>query len=1170
MVLAVPLVCVVLCQAPTVPLTGIVVGPNGEPLAGADVLLGGLPVFDQIVVARGKTDTRGRFTIERPAGLTAVNPFNAPILWVVKPGFRLGCSRFSGPMPKAGEAVRVALDPPGKGEVWVEDSSGRPVAGARIRLEWFGPEHINVPEDVENLIEATTNAEGRAVIEAASNDQIAYVDVHAREFGIQGQPFPRGASRPKHVRLRGVSALEGRLQADDPALLRGWRVLAWTYSGDRWSDHPQTTGFARGTTDAEGRFAFPTIATGRLELRLEPPRKLPVMADVHDLPDLTARGDNSLVVPLRRTVTVTGLVRERGTGRPVPDAEMYLSPMQGGTTHRATTDAQGRYIYSVLPGKWRVSSFKLPPAFSEAPGQSWRDFTIPKDQERLELEPWEVIPAAPPLRFLVRDEAGRPAAHARISGRSGSRYMPATTDDAGAFAVPGLPPNSEVSVEVRLGDRMTDGPVKATAGTLQPVAITIVPGITTALAGRVVGPDGTPIADAEVRLQYREKVPQNGGSPFPEGLRVSGGAALRTGPDGSFRTPKEFYRKNREFRIEVLADDFESGKTDWASADVDQTVTFPDLVLRPRPTTRLVAGRVVDRGGKGIGGVTVFLPPDSAARTETLTDDAGRFRIDGVPGGPALVLAEKDGYRLDGAVVKPGDPTVQVRLARSDEPPIRIPKPAPPPLSRAEERRIARDLIAPVIGPARAGSLGQLGQNVVTAMARVDLERALEMLENRVLQSQGTAVLQQVALGQFEDSPDEAIATIEADHNPAVRAQGFLKLADATADAQADLRLKMIDRALAEARLDENPESRLQVLGQIADRWLEMGLVDRDRPILRQGRAIIAKLPRDQYSFAAEEFADVLAVIDLRTATTIFERKYAKNVSPVDPATLQRHHGEAAVRLAAIDPEEAERLVPQMVPNFWDGARDGYLLRIAQQMAKVDLPRARRILDEFLKTSELHSKPRPEMVAEGLALMAASRAGTDPAGARALLDEAFDRFRKLADEGHRGLDPQVSNRMAALLPLVERIDPDRLEERLWLAAARRPPLFVSPFLNQWEEPVVLAALVARYDREMAAAIIAPALGRLPGALSESVGFSYQQTTVIKALVVYDPQAAAAIVRGLPPSARKIPAPQNGWQNASVDAQVRLAIVEALGLSRDEQYRKVLGGHMGPLSFRLAP
>ncbi len=506
MVLAVPLVCIVLYQAPTTPLTGIVVGPNGEPVAGAAVLLGGLPVYDQVTVARGRSDAQGRFTIDRPAGLAGENRHITPILWVVKPGFRLGSSRFPGPLPKPDEPVRVVLGPPGKGEVRVEDPDGLPVAGARIRLEWFGPERINVPEAVEDLIEATTDKDGRAVIEAASNEEIAYVNVHAKGFGIQGRPFRTSPSQPKRVRLRQVGSLEGRLQADDPAMARGWQVLAYTYAGDRWSADPPTTGFARGTTDAEGRYSFPAIAPGSLQLVVKPPGELPVMADVPDSLAVVAGRPSSAVVPLHKAVTITGVVRERDTGRPVPGAEMHLSPARGGMVRTAKTDARGRYTFSSPPGTWHVSPSKLPPTLIRAPGPPWKEITLSEGQAPLELEPWDAIPAAPPLRFIVRDEHGRPAAHARINGQSASHYMPETTDDNGEFAVPGLPPGSEVSIEVRLGERMTDGPVKAFAGTADPVRVTIVPG----LATRPGGPRGRTGRGAGRRCRGAPPVPREG------------------------------------------------------------------------------------------------------------------------------------------------------------------------------------------------------------------------------------------------------------------------------------------------------------------------------------------------------------------------------------------------------------------------------------------------------------------------------------------------------------------------------------------------------------------------------------------------------------------------------------------------------------------------------------
>ena len=49
---------------------------------------------------------------------------------------------------------------------------------------------------------------------------------------------------------------------------------------------------------------------------------------------------------------------------------------------------------------------------------------------------------------------------------------------------------------------------------------------------------------------------------------------------------------------------------------------------------------------------------------------------------------------------------------------------------------------------------------------------------------------------------------------------------------------------------------KIGLLGQIADRWLELGSIERARPILHEGQAILADWPKDNWFFGAEEFAD--------------------------------------------------------------------------------------------------------------------------------------------------------------------------------------------------------------------------------------------------------------------------------------------------------------------------
>src|SRR5271166_5162264 len=131
-----PLVWMVLAQVPTMPLTGTVLGPGGEPVVGAELILVGLPSYDPPIVARGKSGEGGLFSLNRPTALAGDHhPQRAPILWVVKPGFRISATRFPEELPKPDEPVRIVLEPPGKAEVRVEGPDGNPLGGVKVLPE---------------------------------------------------------------------------------------------------------------------------------------------------------------------------------------------------------------------------------------------------------------------------------------------------------------------------------------------------------------------------------------------------------------------------------------------------------------------------------------------------------------------------------------------------------------------------------------------------------------------------------------------------------------------------------------------------------------------------------------------------------------------------------------------------------------------------------------------------------------------------------------------------------------------------------------------------------------------------------------------------------------------------------------------------------------------------
>jgi hypothetical protein len=294
-------------------------------------------------------------------------------------------------------------------------------------------------------------------------------------------------------------------------------------------------------------------------------------------------------------------------------------------------------------------------------------------------------------------------------------------------------------------------------------------------------------------------------------------------------------------------------------------------------------------------------------------------------------------------------------------------------------------------------------------------------------------------------------------------------------------------------------------------------------------------------------FATTLAITDLPAAMAIFERRGWTNVSRPDANTLTGQNGQVAIRLAGNNPADAERLLAPPSGSFF--GRDGIVLKVARKMARVDLPRARRVLETIDDESSGGMTASPALVPFGLGEIAGELATTNPAEARRMLDEAFSGLRQIVVENGyptRGSE-SVANLMAKLLPIVEHLEPDRLAERIWLVAASRAPAVQEPTAEDLEGTFALAMRVARYDRAIADVIAAGGLERLPDLLGESVGqFNQVVPNILKNLATYDPRAIAPLLRALPEAARK-PGPKHDiWTAASLESQVRLSAAQVLG------------------------
>ena len=847
-----PLAFLAFVQAPTTPLTGVVVGPKGEPIVGAEVILVDVPrMAIWKTLARGRTGEDGGFSLDHPAGLvgeaTDQSRQMAPTLWVVKPGFRLSMTRFPRELAKADQPLRIALEPPGNAIVVVERPDGRPGAGIRVYPWQYKARFTYIPMDVAELIAATTGPDGRAVFDAVAQDEMFYIEARSPEFGIQGRFHNPNGADPAVLALRAVSTVKGQLTAKDPKDLKGWKVRGWTNIGFTNFVAPLIDGTATGTVDDEGRFTLGPIAVGSLNLQLDPPDGLRVMADVPREIAVAEGKETSVEIRLLKPTAVVGRIVERGTGKPVSGFKVTLidRSQRKHRSEEATTDADGRYTLNSLSGRIMVVYSQPPRTHVLIPSQTntMPEFDVPAGVETFELPPREARPAAAPVRGVVRDEAGQPVAGAAIEvdytfpfekTTYGGGKASATTDAAGNFVLDGLVPDAKLLITARLLNRKNPVPIEvvADANTPRTVEVKVAVRPVYAASGRVLDADGKPVANALVKLQSRGQgqYPQ-----FAQQVVLVGIREVRTGPDGVFRTPGELEGRTAEYYAEVSAVGFPSTRTDWTPAPQGDLLRFADLVLR-RNSPRTVEGRVVDRDGKPVEGAEVShidTPKGMPART----DAEGRFRLQGVAEGEPLLFAEANGFRFGGAVVGGTPGRIEIRLAREGEPPVAVLKSLPPAVPRAEERALARDLVEPLVAQVRGGEMAGNELAVYQALARIEPSRVLDMIENRVIPGSTPALIQAV-LGQYEDGPPAAIATLGEDRDPASRAACWLALEAFRPAPDRARRGEFLDRALADARLVSNDSERPDLFREIAERWTGLGAEEKARSILAEEKEL--------------------------------------------------------------------------------------------------------------------------------------------------------------------------------------------------------------------------------------------------------------------------------------------------------------------------------------------
>jgi protocatechuate 3,4-dioxygenase beta subunit len=1107
---------------PALPVTvsGTVTGANGRPVPAANLVLaetilplGAWPeVFD-----RGRSDEAGRFRLplpSEPAERYGARKLLA--LWAHRPGLRVACRTVPRDWPADGEPLRLVIGSPQQLTVRVLGPDGTPVEGARITAARVLDRPV--PAVLADAVASPTDRDGRAVLTAFAPDELDVVSISASAFGTQRLTLPRpDAAGLRTLRLAAAGRLEGRVTADDPRAVRGLVIHARTWADPsdtpptwwyRMEQDPGVGGVAEAVTDAEGRFAIPALAEGTLALTFVPHQELPYRGRFAGRRNLEGGKTTRVEVPLTRAVRVQGVVREQGTGKPIADAAVMVD--WAAEAPRPRTDAAGRYSAYVVGQSVTPHVPALPRNYYFA-AEVLDSQPIPAGAVEVTAKPF-VLARGATLRGRVLDEQGRPVPGAAVAAAwdlpaGGTEAASGWTDRQGLFLLEGVARRADLRLTASCRGATTARPLRARADGPQPVTLSISTGHAVAAGGRVVDVGGRPLTGAVVRLQSGE--PDKAGRMESEAkVRFDGQDRVASDAAGRFTTPP-WLRPDLSYRAEVQAAGFVPARTEWLASAAGKVLAFPDVVLVPAPQTRTISGRVVDRHGRTVADAVVFQSGDGPRRTRTTTDGEGRFRLPGVYEGRAFLFVERESFRFRGYPVDVNGQAVALMLVRASEPAGEPLHTLPPALSRAEEKALARRVLAPLVKDFSGGEPGRAQYELLDIAPRVDPFRVLALADRGVFRDTdfNDAIRLTVASGLVEESIDEALAVAETIRSPAFRAHAYLEAADQLSAGERARKQELLDTALLYTRAAPEAVRRLDGLGQLALRWLELGDTERAARLLREGQAYAAGAPvpnawnqRADGVHARGRFAAKLARLDGKAALELAQGYR-------DPYHDWYVAG-VALGLAERDPAEAERIHQLIHSDYRHNQRTA---RLCGRMAAKDLSRARALADRLLD---------PELRLSAYGAMARTLAKSDRTAAAALLEELFAAYEKRAGESNDALNSYRADcvQAAGLLAVAEQLDADLLERCFWKALALRPPRPSRGDPTGGYEQMVssLAILLGPYDRTVARAVLEPAARRVRTLVQDD------RNAVARALfaaaTVIDPAWAVALLDALPESA----------------------------------------------------
>ena len=609
-----------------------------------------------------------------------------------------------------------------------------------------------------------------------------------------------------------------------------------------------------------------------------------------------------------------------------------------------------------------------------------------------------------------------------------------------------------------------------------------------------------------------------------DGVISESGDLLETDDEGRFHSPRGLPRDLR-YSVKVKAPGYVAVETESIEPATWNTTTFADVVLPREPTLRTVTGRVVDSGGGALRGATVWQAGDGPRLSQTVTAEDGSFRLSDIYDWSAIVFVRADGHRMRGKQTD-GPDIGEIVLYGADERPPKAQWPPndAPAMTRAVRRGWARKLVAPVV-PHLEQPTDPRTLVVCRAFGGADPKQALKTADHPNV-ARRNWLRQEAAAALIESDFETALQALARIDDSSMQGGAYMTAYDALPDGPSEKHQQLLEAALASARAAAGRPISLPVLAMsaIAQRWFDLAEAqpgvpqesarkafhDRGVAIAREAQDLFELSRRpDGRSVGQGELAGALARFDAPAALALLDG-FTSNQNDWYSADVARG-------VAAYAPLEAEIAFERMQrPNL----RSHYAQGVVQRMAAADADRAAKIA---------RALPALGQQAYGLGLVATALANVDHERAIELLHEAFAKLQQAPRERPERETNSAAVVALGLLPVVERIERDAMEDYFWQAMALRPPFSASGQMTwmQRQELASLVTLVARYDRSLARKLAQPLTWQFRKVMARLVDANTGDHVVVTALAEIDPRWAVELVESLPDfPARPIESPRH--------------------------------------------